>query len=132
MTGRIQAATAHRHGLKGALALAGLALALTASPALAGESNAEAAIGRAGAKIEMATRQSGVAGDQGDQSYNMARGRLDDARSAFKSRHFDDAEMFADEAALLAELTGEKAKLAALQTSHDLVANSIAPAPRAQ
>ena len=34
--------------------------------------------------------------------------------------------MLAEEASLLAELTSEKAKLAALQTSHDLVAKSVA------
>ena len=106
----------------------GLLLAPTLVPglALAAQPAAEAAIGRADARIEMATRQSGVAGDQGDQSYNMARSRLDAARAALKAGHDDQAERLADEASVLAELTTEKAKLAALETSRDLVAASIA------
>ena len=100
-------------------------LGLLLAPTLV-QTGAEAAIGRADARIEMATRQSGVAGDQGDQSYNMARSRLDAARAAMKAGHDDQAERLADEASVLAELTTEKAKLAALQTSRDLVAASIA------
>ncbi len=72
----------------------------------------------------MAARQSGLAGDQGDQSYDLARTRLQSARDALKAGRDDRAEMLAKEASLLADLTVEKAKLAALQTSHDLVASA--------
>jgi hypothetical protein len=103
-----------------------LGLLVAPALALASQPGAEAAISRADARIEMATRQAGVAGDQGDQSYNMARSRLDAARAALKSGHDDQAQRLAEEASVLAELTSEKAKLAALQTSRDLVAASIA------
>ena len=111
------------------VAAAGL-LAFSAVSAAAGTSEAEAAITRADARIEMATRQSGAAGGAGDQSFNMARSRVDSARAALKAGHADTAQMLADEASVLAELTSEKAKLAALQASHDLVSTSVAtPAP---
>jgi len=99
------------------LAIAGLAIAC--DPAVAGETEANAAISRAEAKIDMVTPQAGQAGDKGDQSFNMARQRVVDARVALKSGKWDTAEQLGDEAALLAILTGEKAVLAALNTSHE-------------
>jgi hypothetical protein len=119
-----------RHSqLEALIGLAVLGLATLALPALAGQTEADAAISRADAKIEMVTRQAGEAGSTGDQSFNMARQRLVDARAALKSDHYDSAEMLADEASLLAALTGEKAILAALQTSHDNLVTSAAAAP---
>jgi hypothetical protein len=61
----------------------------------------------------------------------MARQRLANAREAQKDGYHDRAERLADEASLLADLTGERATLKALQASHDsLLASSsrIAPA----
>ncbi|MET0545785.1 MAG: hypothetical protein ABWZ40_05710, partial [Caulobacterales bacterium] len=55
------------------LAAATLALSFGAAPAFADQSDAEAALTRADAKIETVTRQAGQAGDNGDQSFNMAR-----------------------------------------------------------
>ena len=107
-------------------------LLLAPGLAAAGQPAAEAAITRAGARIEMATRQSGVAGNDGDQSYNMARSRLEAARAALKAGHEDEAQSLAEEASLLAELTTEKAKLAALQTSRDQVAASVAASTTVQ
>ena len=101
-----------------------LSISALSLPALAGQTEAEASVNRADAKIEMVTRQAGQADDQ---SFNMARQRLVDARAAYKSEHYDKAEMLADEASLLASLTSEKAILAALQTSHDnLAATAVA------
>ncbi len=109
--------------------LAILGVASVCTPAFAGETEAKAAISRADAKIEMVTSQAGQAGQNGDQSFNMARQRLVDARAALRSNQYDTAEMLGDEAALLATLTGEKAILAALQVSHEnLVASAGAPA----
>lgn len=99
---------------------------LFSSNAYAGQSEANEAIARAEAKIEMATRQAGLAGNQGDQSYNMSRDRVETAKSALSKGNYDSAEMLADEAALLAELTGEKAKLAALKTSNEAISKSNA------
>jgi outer membrane lipoprotein-sorting protein len=113
-----------------AFAAAILALGFIAAPAFAGQSESEASIERAASKIETVTRQAGQAGDNGDQSFNMAGERLASARAALKSNNYDTAEMLADEASLLADLTGEKATLAALIVSHDnLVRSTSAPAP---
>ncbi len=112
-----------------ALGVMALSLGTLALPAFAGQTEAEAAISRADAKIEMVTRQAGQAGDTGDQSFNMARQRVIDARAALQSAHYDTAENLADEASLLAALTSEKAILAALQTSHDNLVSSAAPTP---
>jgi ketopantoate reductase len=101
---------------------AGIAISglyLFAGSAMAGQSEAEEAIARASAKIEMVVRMSGQAGDSGDQSFNRARQRLSDARESYKKGHYDTAEMMAEESALLAALTSERARLAALQTSHN-------------
>jgi len=48
-----------------------LGLTLLGGPALAGETEAKAAISRADAKIEMVTSQAGQAGKNGDQSFNI-------------------------------------------------------------
>jgi hypothetical protein len=112
--------------LRLAAVLTALSVSSLALPAFAGPSEANAAIGRADAKIEMMTRQAGQAGDTGDQTFNMARQRVTDARAALKDNHYDRAEMLADEASLLATLTGEKATLAALQTSHDNLVSAAA------
>jgi hypothetical protein len=114
-----------RGGARRALAALTVACALIAAPSWAAEPEAQAAIARADAKIEMATRQAGVAGNMGDASYNMARQRVDAAKLALKDAKYNSAEMLAEEAALLAELTGEKAKLAALTVSHDTLARSL-------
>lgn len=107
-----------------------LALSAVAAPAFAGESDSEAAIARAATKVEMVTRQAGQAGDKGDQSFNMARERLENARGAHKDNKFDTAEMLAAEAALLADLTSERATLAALTVSRDnLMRSSASAAP---
>lgn len=120
--------TGHR-ALSRLLALSALGAMIAGFPAAADQPEAQTALSRAEAKIEMATRQAGLAGNEGDQSFNMARQRLDMAREALKADKYDSATMFADEASVLAELTGEKAKLAALQTSHDAVAKAaISPA----
>jgi hypothetical protein len=112
-----------------ALLALGLGASLAASAAYADPPSAEAAISNADGRIEMAARQSGGAGDAGDQSYALARARLQSARDALKAGREDRAEMLAKEASLLADLTVEKAKLAALQTSHDLVASAANPSP---
>jgi hypothetical protein len=109
-----------------------IGLSLTASAAWADQSSAQAAISRADGKIETATRQAGIAGDQGDQVYTLARTRLQYARDALTAGRDKTAEMLADEASVLADLTVEKAKLAALQTSYDLVANTAAPPSQVQ
>jgi hypothetical protein len=54
------------------------------------------------------------------------------ARAAEKADHFDRAEMLAEEAALLADLTAEKAALAALTLSHDNLVRASAVGPVAQ
>lgn len=114
------------------VAAAIIALTFGAAPAFAGQSEATTALGRADAKIEMVTRQAGQAGDMGDQTFNMARERLGNARAAEKSNNFDRAEMLADEASLLADLTAEKATLAALTISHDNLVRSSAVSAVAQ
>ena len=101
--------------------------AVSASPALADETTAQAALSRAEAKIEMATRQAGEAGDTGDQSFNTAREKRDTARAALSAGHYDAAEMAAEEAGIMAELTSERAKLVALKTSYDAVAKTASP-----
>ena len=106
------------------LAVLALGLIFSASPAFAGQNEANTAISRADAKIEMAIRQAGLVGNQGDQSYDMARNRLVNARVELKNSNYDRAERLADEAALLAELTAEKAKLGALMTSNAALAKS--------
>jgi hypothetical protein len=103
-----------------------IALTFSAAPAFAGQSEAETALSRADAKIELATRKAGQAGDKGDQSFNTARERLVNARAAQKANDYDKAEMLADEASLFADLTVEKATLAALIVSHDNLVRSIA------
>ena len=118
--------------LRAAAGFAILGLFALSMPAFAGETEAQAAIARADAKIEMVTRQAGQAGDTGDQSFNMARQRVGDARTALKAGHYDTAENLADEASLLATLTGEKAILGALQTSHDNLVTTAAAASSAQ
>ncbi len=113
-----------KKGLIGAFVAAGLFL--FSNNAFAGQSEANNAIARAEAKIEMATRQAGTAGSQGDQSYNMSRDRVETAKTALNKGNYESAEMLADEAALLAELTSEKAKLAALKTSNEAISKSNA------
>ena len=118
--------------LRSPAAFAGLAMSLTlaSTSAWAGQAEAEAAVGKADAKLELVTRTAGLAGANGDQTFNMARQRLDAAHGALKGDHYDTAGMLADEAAVLAELTAERASLAALQTSHDAVAKTVAtPTP---
>lgn len=108
--------------------LASLGLMSFSAPAMAGQAEALAAINRADAKIEMVVRQAGQAGDMGDQSFNMARQRIKDARLALKSSKYDTAEMLANESSLLAALTVEKAVLAALETSHaTLLKSTVSP-----
>jgi hypothetical protein len=114
------------------LAIAVLAGVLTPAFAWANQPEAQAAIGRADGQIDIATRQAGAAGYGGDQSYDVARTRLEAARAALKDGRYDTAQMLADEASVLAELTVEKAKLAALQTSHDLVAKAANISPNLQ
>lgn len=103
-----------------------IAATFGAAPAFAGQQEADTALSRADAKIEMATRQAGQAGDTGDQTFNMARERLVNARAAQKSNDYDRAEMLANEAALLAALTVEKATLAALVVSNENLMRSNA------
>ena len=114
------------------LAMGVLVCSMASSFAWADQPDAQAAIGRADGQIDIATRQAGVAGYGGDQSHNVARTRLDAARKALKDGRYDTAQMLADEASVLAELTVEKAKLAALQTSHDLVAKTANLSPSLQ
>jgi len=132
MTQSLRASLCLFSTLRAASCVGLLGLAMFSMPAFAGQTEAEAAIGRADAKIEMVTRQAGQAGDTGDQSFNMARQRLVDARIALKADHYDTAENLADEASLLAALTGEKAILAALQTSHDNLITTAAATSSAQ
>lgn len=106
-----------RKKLFGALLSSGLIL--FSGNAFAGQNEALTSIARAEAKIEMATRQAGLAGSKGDQSYNMSNERIVAARSALKDGRYESAEYLAEEASLLAELTSEKAKLSALQNSSD-------------
>jgi hypothetical protein len=111
--------------------LVAISAATAIAPAWAGSTEASSAMTRAEAKIETVTRQAGQAGVDGDQSFNMARQRLANAQEAHKGGHHDRAERLADEASLLADLTGERATLKALQASRDsLLASSsrIAPA----
>lgn len=115
--------------LKAALGWALLSLSALAFPALAGETEAKLAIGRADAKIEMVTRQAGQAGDNGDQSFNMARQRLTAAKAALTSNRYDNAERLAEQSALLASLTAERATLAALQASNKNLVASATAAP---
>ncbi|UDF05584.1 hypothetical protein [Asticcacaulis sp. AND118] len=96
---------------------------------MADEATATLAIGRADARIEMVTRQAGVAGNMGDQSFNMARQRLTTARAELKSNHYDNAERLAVQAALLASLSSERATLAALRTSNNNLLASTVAAP---
>jgi hypothetical protein len=100
-----------------------------ALPALADETTARLAIGRADAKIEMVTRQAGQAGDSGDQSFNMARQRLTAARAAVEANHYDNAERLAEQSALLASLASERATLAALRISNNNLLASAMAAP---
>jgi hypothetical protein len=109
-----------------------IGLSLTALAAWADQSSAQAAISRADGKIETATRQASIAGDQGNQVYTLARTRLQSARDALTAGRDKTAEMLADETSVLADLTVEKAKLDALQTSYDLVANTAAPPSQVQ
>lgn len=113
--------------LKAAICWGALCVSAFAPSAMADEATAELAISRADARIEMVTRQAGQAGDMGDQSFNMARQRLTAARTALKSRNYDNAERLAEQSALLASLTGERATLAALRTSNNnLLASAMA------
>jgi hypothetical protein len=105
---------------------------LAASGALADQPHAEAAVSRADGRIEMAARQAGVAPGQSDETFALARQKLEAAKGALASGREDRAEMLADEASLLADLTVEKAKLAALMTSRDLVATAAGLSPQAQ
>ncbi len=113
---------------------AGLAFAtvLAAGSAFAGEEEASAALSRAEVKIETVTRVAGQAGDTGDQSFNMARERFESAKAAKKDNKYDQAEMMADEASLLADLTAERATLAALKVSHENLLRSVSAAAPVQ
>jgi hypothetical protein len=95
------------------------ATALLSAPAIAGMTEAQAALSRADAKIEIVARHSSQPGMQNDQSFNRSHQKLAAARDAMKANKYDTAEMLAEEAALLAELTAEVAKLAVLQTSRN-------------
>jgi outer membrane PBP1 activator LpoA protein len=106
------------------LAVLAIGLIFSATPAFAGQNEANNAISRADAKIEMTIRQAGLVNNQGDQSYDMARNRLINARVEFKNSNYDRAERLADEASILAELTAEKAKLGALKTSNAALTKS--------
>lgn len=111
------------------LMAATVAVGLTPSlPAIAGQSEAVAALSRADAKIAIVSRHSSQPGVQDDQSFNLAHQKMDAARAAFKADHYDRAEMLADESSVLSELTAEKAKLATLMTSQNDVAKVAAPA----
>ena len=113
-------------------AIAGVfALTFVSAPAFAGKDDSEAAITRAATKVEMVTRQAGQAGDKGDQSFNMARERLEAARAANNDNKYDQAEMLAAEASLLADLTSERAALAALMVSRDNLMRASAGAAAA-
>ena len=116
----------------GSLAPMALALMFIAGPALAGEKEADAALNRANVKIETVTPRAGQASQSGDQSFSMARERLAKAKVAEAAGHHNSAEMWADEASLLADLTGERAVLAALETSRRNLQNSagLNPAQR--
>jgi hypothetical protein len=104
-----------------------------ASPAFADEEDASSAITRAQTKIETVSRVAGQASDGGDQSFTMARETLQSAEAAKKANKYDEAEMLAEQAGLLADLTTERAKLAALKTSHDdLLRTTAAVAPVAR
>lgn len=116
-----------RFPLRAVMVTLAMAGALVAVPAWADSDGAKAAIVRADAKIEMVTRQAGLAGNYGDQSFNMARQRVASARLASKNGNYDDATMMADEASLLAELTAERANLAALKTRYDGMAGPAMP-----
>lgn len=100
-----------------------------AMPVAADEAAAKVAISRADARVEMVTRQAGVAGSVGDQSFNQARQRLVNARVALKSGQYDHAERLATQAALLASLSSERATLAALQISNASLLGTANSAP---
>lgn len=91
---------------------------LMTAPAWAGQTEAQTALARAEAKIEVVTRQVGQSSAQNNHSFTAAREKLIEARVALQKRRYDATEMLADEASLMAELAVEKAKLTALQTSH--------------
>jgi hypothetical protein len=109
-----------------------LAMTFAAAPAFAGESEAKDALQRAEVKIETVTRQAGRASDIGDQSFNMAQERVESAREAIKDAKYDRAEMLADEASVLADLTVERAVLAALKTSQANLMQSVSATTAAQ
>lgn len=107
------------------------AVIFMAAPASAGKTEAQAALTRADAKIEIVTRQVGQSGVQHDYSFTTARDRLGDARIALEKRRYERAEMLADEASLIAELVAEKAKLSALKISQtNMLKATSAVAPR--
>jgi hypothetical protein len=110
------------------IALAAGMGAIMSVPASAGIREAEASLERAGAKIEIVSRQSSQPGMQDDQNFNKSHQKLEAAREAMKRRNYDRAEMLADESSLLAELTSEKAKLATLLISRNDVIKSSIPA----
>ena len=109
-----------------------LALTFLAAPAFAGQTEANEALQRADVKIETVTRQAGRASDVGDQSFNMARERVEAARTAIKDGKYDRAEMLANEASVLADLTAERAVLAALKDSEANLMQSVSAIPAAQ
>lgn len=109
-----------------AFALLAFAVTFLANPAWAGQREAEAALSRADAKMEVVSRQVGQAGMPNVQGFTMARERLNAARAALQKREYDSAEMMADEASLLSELGAEQAKLEALKISHENVAKAAA------
>jgi hypothetical protein len=119
----------HSSNIKAVLGWGIICLSAFALPAMADEATAKLAIGRADAKVEIVTRQAGQAGNMGDQSFNMARQRLTAARAALKSSNYDNAERLAEQSALLASLTSERATLAALRTSNNNLLASAMAAP---
>ncbi|MEX1146851.1 MAG: hypothetical protein WEB93_00580 [Sphingomonadales bacterium] len=94
------------------------------NPAWAGRNEAETAITRADAKIEVVSRQVGQAGMPNVQGFTLARERLNSARQALQQREYDSAEMMANEASLLTELGSEQARLEALKTSYENVSRT--------
>ena len=109
----------------GAFAFAAALTMTFAAPAFASEQEAEDALKRAEIKIETVTRQAGVSGDTGDQSFNMARERVEAARAEMKDGKYDRAEMLATEAAVLADLTAERATLATLKANQNTLSQTI-------
>lgn len=114
-----------------ALALT-VAMTFAVAPAFAGETEAKDALQRAEVKIETVTRQAGRASDIGDQSFIMAKERVETAREAIKDAKYDRAEMLADEASVLADLTVERAVLAALKTSQASLMQTVSATTAAQ